>query len=220
METPEKPPEALESLRAAAEALYRSPRGPMAFAALERAEEALEAIRRRIDDPEVARAADELARARALLAAQGEAEVRSAANRLYGSAVILLEPHRPWQAIHLMLLRVLLRDMVSAADAGDGRAAERLALSARAACRSVGLDPAVARSRRHGAIERALAVADAARRMDRRADLRDAARDALGLVDELEVELAVGGAIAWGDEARSAHGFPGALRDGSPIHGS
>jgi hypothetical protein len=212
-----EPSGAIDSLRSAAEALYRSPRAQPALAALGRAEDALNALRRATDDAELARVHDELARARSLLAAHREAEVRASANRLYASAVILLEPHRPWQATHLMLLRVVLRDMVSAAEGGDALAAERLALSARAACRSLGLDESVKRSRRHAAIERRLAEADAARRADRGAALLVAASDALSLVDGLEADLA---ALGEGRDAPGSHEVSGALWDDSPAHGS
>jgi hypothetical protein len=218
MSTSENPSAAAESIRCAAEALYRSPRGEPARAALERAAEALHAIRSGGDDPELARVAGEIAHARDLLAARREPAVRAAANRLYASAVILLEPHRAWQATHLMVLRVTLRDVLAEVEAGGGRAAERLALGARAACRSLGLDPSVARSPHHGALERILAAADAASRSGRPEVLVEAVRGALTLVDDLEAELARSGVVGTGGDG--AQPFSGALGEDSPCHGS
>jgi hypothetical protein len=211
---------AADALRCAAEALYRSPRGHVALDALGRAAEALDVIRSAAEDPEVARAAGEIADARTQVAAGREPEVRAAANRLCASAVILLEPHRTWQATHLMLLRVVLRDVLGRAEARAAPPADRLALGARAACRSLGLDETVARSSHHVALERTLAAADAASRSGQTALLLESVRDALRLVDELEAELARDGVVGTDDRDAPAQRPSGALRDASSCHGS
>jgi hypothetical protein len=204
----------MDLLRLAAEELYREPDGAPALEALRRIEHALRAIPpRRADDTELTRAWYEVDRARAALADRQPVKVRVAANRLYGTAVILLEPHRPWQLTHLMLLRFTLRDIHAAAEDGGALRVERVVLAARAACRALGLDPAVASCRCHGALERRLADAHAASGAAEAALLAEAARDALLLVDGLEVELAAQGTSKIGLDG--ANGDLGAARDGA-----
>jgi hypothetical protein len=208
------PLDALESLGEAADALYRTPLGEPALDALERADYAVRVLRSTGDDAELAKAQEEIERARSLVASAREPEVRAAANRLYGSAVILLEPRAPWQRTHLMLLRVTLREVVVAAETGSALAARRPALVASAACRSLGLDAAVAASAGHGPLQRKLAEIDDEIRADRTEGLVDAAWSASTLLDQLEAELAAGGELA--ASGAKAHGAPAPPRDGSP----
>jgi hypothetical protein len=181
----------LDALAAAADALYTSSDDLSALDALRRADEALVRIpRARERAPELAAAASDVARARALVADGFVAEVRPAANRLYESALVMLEPVRPAATTLLMLLRLLLRRALSASGETGAHGPERLVLFARAASRALALETEGAASPLPAELEQVLARADEAGAAHDREGLFDGAQRALWMVDALEADLA------------------------------
>lgn len=195
--------EPLGALLAAADDLYtHADDATAALDALLRADEALRRVpRTRARGAELARAAAHVGRSWELAAQGAVVELREAANRLYESAVLLLDPYSPGRTVHVRLLRVLVRDLAVAAMERSPAAAERAVVLAVAACRAFARD--VAGSPSSEALRRALEVAGDAARMDLPRSLADGAERALASVDALEEELASRGG------ARREPGPPG-----------
>jgi hypothetical protein len=181
----------LDALAAAADALYTSRDQRAALDAILRTEDALRRIPRGPDrDSELARAVRAVVEARALVTNGSLDAGRSAANRIYETAIVLLEPVRPAARIQVMLLRLLLRRMVDVATETGTHGPERVVLFARAASRAIALEAEAAASPLHAALEQVLAHADAAARAHDPDAVCDAAHRALCIVDALEDEVA------------------------------